>query len=152
MITAGYWSTYWYGGHIYGTEIARGLDVFALEPSDYITANEIAAASLKDADLTVNAQTQERVSWPDVPVVARAYMDQLQRSNVIDNGLVLQLNAALNQADGLLESNSSNSGLADEFAELAEEMENVGVDRSGRSRARYLSLASTLEGIAQQLR
>ena len=79
-------------------------------------------------------------------------MDQLQRSNVIDNGLVLQLNAALNQADGLLESNSSNSGLADEFAELAEEMENVGVDRSGRSRARYLSLASTLEGIAQQLR
>ena len=152
LITAGYWSTYWYGGHIYGTEIARGLDVFALEPSDFMTTNEIAAASLKDADLTVNAQTQERVTWPDVPVVARAYMDQLQRSNVIDSGLVLQLNAALDQADRLLGSNSSNRGLANDFAELAEEMEDLGIDRTGRSRARYLSLASTLEGIAEQLR
>ena len=152
LITAGYWSTYWYGGHIYGTEIARGLDVFSLEPSDFITANEIAAASLKDADLTVNAQTQQRVSWPDVPVVARAYMDQLQRSNVIDGGQVLQFNAALDQAEGLLSSNSSNSGLANELDELAEAMEGEGNDRSGRSRARYLSLAATLEGIAGQLR
>ncbi|GIT20882.1 MAG: hypothetical protein CM1200mP40_05640 [Gammaproteobacteria bacterium] len=152
LITAGYWSTYWYGGHIYGTEIARGLDVFSLEPSDFITANEIAAASLKDADLTVNAQTQQQVMWPDVPVVARAYMDQLQRSNVIAGGQVLQLNTALDQAEGLLSSNSSNSGLANELDELAEAMEDEGNDRNGRSRARYLSLATTLEGIAGQLR
>ena len=152
LITAGYWSTYWYGGHLYGTEIARGLDVFSLEPSDFITANEIAAASLKDADLTVNAQTQQQVMWPDVPVVARAYMDQLQRSNVIAGGQVLQLNTALDQAEGLLSSNSSNSGLANELDELAEAMEDEGNDRNGRSRARYLSLATTLEGIAGQLR
>ena len=152
LITAGYWSTYWYGGHIYGTEIARGLDVFSLEPSDFITANEIAAASLKDADLTVNAQTQQQVTWPDAPVVARAYMDQLQRSNVIAGGQVLQLNTALDQAEGLLSSNSSNSGLANELDELAEAMEDEGNDRNGRSRVRYLSLSTTLEGIAGQLR
>ncbi|NKB35395.1 MAG: DUF305 domain-containing protein [Pseudomonadales bacterium] len=152
LITAGYWSTYWYGGHIYGTEIARGLDVFALEPSDFITANEIAAASLKDENLTVNAQTQERVDWPDVPVVARAYIDQLLRSNVMADRYYLQLNAALEQAEGILSSNSNNRGLADELVELAESMEDEGNDRNGRSRARYLSLASTLEGIASQIR
>ncbi len=152
LITAGYWSTYWYGGHIYGTEIARGLDVFSLEPSDFITANEIAAASLKDADLTINAQTQQRVTWPDVPVVARAYMDQLQRSNVISGSQILQLSAALDQAERLLSSNSSNSGLANELDEFAETMEDEGNSRNGRSRGRYLSLATTLEGIAGQLR
>ena len=152
LITAGYWSTYWYGGHIYGTEIARGLDVFSLEPSDFITANEIAAASLKNADLTINAQTQQRVTWPDVPVVARAYMDQLQRSNVISGSQILQLSAALDQAERLLSSNSSNSGLANELDEFAETMEDEGNSRNGRSRGRYLSLATTLEGIAGQLR
>ncbi len=152
LITAGYWSTYWYGGHIYGTEIARGLDVFSLEPSDFITANEIAAASLKDADLTINAQTQQRVTWPDVPVVARAYMDQLQRSNVISSSQILQLSNALDQAERLLSSNSSNSGLANELDEFAETMEDEGNSRNGRSRGRYLSLATTLEGIAGQLR
>ncbi|MDH4065232.1 MAG: DUF305 domain-containing protein, partial [Acidobacteriota bacterium] len=30
LITGGYWSTYWYNGYIYGTEIARGIDVFRL--------------------------------------------------------------------------------------------------------------------------
>ena len=47
LITAGYWSTYWYNGRIYGTEISRGLDVFEMQPSDFLTENEIAAAFLK---------------------------------------------------------------------------------------------------------
>ena len=79
-------------------------------------------------------------------------MDQLQRSNVIAGGQVLQLNTALDQAEGLLSTNSSNSGLANELDELAEDMEDEGNDRNGRSRVRYLSLATTLEGIAGQLR
>ena len=60
LITAGYWSTYWYNGRIYGTEISRGLDVFEMQPSDFLTENEIAAASLEALKGTVNAQTQER--------------------------------------------------------------------------------------------
>ncbi|MEL7487557.1 MAG: DUF305 domain-containing protein, partial [Pseudomonadota bacterium] len=55
-ILGGYWSTYWYGGRIYGTEISRGLDVFALEPSEYLTANEIAAAALADQGGVFNPQ------------------------------------------------------------------------------------------------
>ena len=30
LITGGFWSTYWYNGHIYGAEIARGIDIFRL--------------------------------------------------------------------------------------------------------------------------
>ncbi|MEM1080935.1 MAG: DUF305 domain-containing protein, partial [Pseudomonadota bacterium] len=44
LVTGGYWSTYWYNGRIYGTEIVRGLDVFALTPSEYLSEHEIAAA------------------------------------------------------------------------------------------------------------
>ena len=45
LITGGYWSAYWYNGHIYGSEIDRGLDVFDLVPSGAITQNEIDAAN-----------------------------------------------------------------------------------------------------------
>jgi hypothetical protein len=70
--TAGYWSAYWYDGRIYATEIARGIDVFELEPSDYLTAEEIAAAKAAryEGDL-FNPQTQFPVTWPE-EVVQRA--------------------------------------------------------------------------------
>src|SRR3546814_18324547 len=61
----GYWSVYWYNGRIYATEIARGLDVFALEPSEFLSAEEIAAAGKARYPGNVfNPQTQTQVSWP----------------------------------------------------------------------------------------
>ncbi|MDE0507999.1 MAG: DUF305 domain-containing protein, partial [Gammaproteobacteria bacterium] len=80
LISGGYWSTYFYNGYIYGTEIARGLDVLQLQPSDFLTENEIAAASLPHGTVTFNAQQQTMFRWPAEPVVARAYLDQLARS------------------------------------------------------------------------
>ncbi len=64
LVTGGYWSAYWYKGRIYGTEITRGLDVFALEPSEFLTAEEIAAAEAADQGNTFNPQTQFPVTWP----------------------------------------------------------------------------------------
>ncbi|MGB5779022.1 MAG: hypothetical protein WBH10_08095, partial [Allopontixanthobacter sediminis] len=61
---------YYYRGRIYATEIARGLDVFALEPSEFLTAEEIAAAEAADQGSTFNPQTQYPVTWPDM-VTAR---------------------------------------------------------------------------------
>jgi hypothetical protein len=78
----GFWSSYWYNGYIYGTEILRGLDVFELKPSDQLSANEIAAAKLVRFDV-LNPQTQPRLSWPASFVVARAYIDQLRRNRDI---------------------------------------------------------------------
>ena len=152
LITGGYWSTYWYNGHIYGTEISRGLDVFVLQASDYLTENEIAAASLPELNGIVNAQTQEIVEWPAVPVVARAYMDQLQRENRLTANQASELSNALDRAEALLVGDNGNrrstvralNNLADDFSDVAG-------DFNGISGARYASLAETLEGIADSL-
>lgn len=71
LITGGYWSAYWYNGRIYGTEIARGLDVFKLEPSEFLTAEEIAAAEAANMGAVFNPQTQVPVTWP-ADVAAKA--------------------------------------------------------------------------------
>ena len=152
LITGGYWSTYWYNGHIYGTEISRGLDVFALQSSDYLTENEIAAASLPALNGIVNAQTQQIVKWPAVPVVARAYMDQLQRENRLTTSQAGELSDVLERAEALLGGGDGNrrstvralNTLADDFSEAAG-------DFNGISGVRYASLAETLEGIADSL-
>ncbi len=65
LVTGGYWSAYWYNGRIYATEIARGIDVFALEPSEYLTAEEIAAAEAAEMGNTFNPQTQVPVTWSE---------------------------------------------------------------------------------------
>lgn len=65
LVTGGYWSAYWYKGRIYATEIARGIDVFALEPSEFLTPEEIAAAEGAQYPGDVfNPQTQTQVTWP----------------------------------------------------------------------------------------
>lgn len=152
LITGGYWSTYWYNGHIYGTEISRGLDVFALQSSDYLTENEIAAASLPELNGIVNAQTQEIVEWPAVPVVARAYLDQLQRGNNIAAALAGELSDALDRAEALLAGGNGNRrSAARALNNLADDFSDVAGDYSGISGIRYASLAQTLEGIADSL-
>ena len=71
MVLGGYWSVYWYGGHIYGTEISRGIDVFALAPSEHLTEAEIAAArAAKYEDNRFNPQTQTRVTWDAAAIEA----------------------------------------------------------------------------------
>lgn len=71
LVTGGYWSAYWYNGRIYATEISRGLDVFALEPSEHLTAAEIAAAEAAVyADGLFNPQTQTQVTWPAEVIAA----------------------------------------------------------------------------------
>ncbi len=76
----GTWSAYWYNGYIYSSEIARGLDVLELAPSGLISRNEIEAAKLVRLDY-FNTQDQPKLTWPATFVVARAYVDQLERSN-----------------------------------------------------------------------
>jgi hypothetical protein len=80
LVSGGYWSAYWYNGHIYGSEMARGLDVFALRPSEHLTQNEIDAALLVQWD-EFNPQDQRLIEWPAAFVVARAYLDQLVRAD-----------------------------------------------------------------------
>ncbi|HJO11870.1 MAG TPA: DUF305 domain-containing protein, partial [Gammaproteobacteria bacterium] len=153
LVMGGYWSAYWFGGQIYATEIARGLDVFALTPSDYLTANEIAAASFQEADFILNAQQQQQQTWPAEPVVARAYLDQLLRSDVISTAQAQALTSALDRAADLLTNgNGSDSAAATQLETLAESLEQAGNGQSGTTRSRYLALANTVEDIAERLR
>ena len=67
LITGGYWSTYFYDGYIYGTEITRGLDVFKLVPSEFISAEEISAAAKAypaKGPRVFNPQQQVPMTWP----------------------------------------------------------------------------------------
>jgi hypothetical protein len=98
LTLAGFWSAYWYNGYIYGSEIGRGLDVLELKPSAMLSQNEI------DAARTVvftgsNPQTQDRLVWPASFVVARAYVDQLERGNGVVAGQVESIRASLGMAE-----------------------------------------------------
>lgn len=97
LVAAGYWSSYWYGQHIYGTESVRGLDILTLIPSDYLTANEIAAASLADQGGVFNPQQQFPVSWPASPILARAYLDQMRRAKTVEEAVALGIERALEE-------------------------------------------------------
>ena len=100
MVGAGSWSAYWYNGYIMSSEIARGLDIFALQPSGFISQNEIDAAKLVHFDF-LNVQDQPKLVWPASFMVARAYLDQLARSNSLAPDRVLAARTALARAEKL---------------------------------------------------
>ncbi len=144
----GYWSVYWYNGRIYGTEIARGLDVFTLQPSEHLTANEIAAAEMADEGGTVNPQQQFPVRWPAHPVVARAYLDQLARDNAMPAAMMDRITAAMDQATPLVESGGRDASLARQIRALADEVNASGADQTAK---RMAGLKETLSGIAARV-
>jgi hypothetical protein len=82
MGNGGSWSVYWYNGAIVSSEIARGLDIFELTPSPYLTQNEIDASKTVKLEY-YNVQGQPKFSWPNSFALARAYIDQLERAGAI---------------------------------------------------------------------
>jgi hypothetical protein len=68
LITGGFWSTYWYNGNIYGTEIARGLDIFKLLPASSSPRTRSRRRQVRSTEF--NAQHQQRISWAPTTVVA----------------------------------------------------------------------------------
>lgn len=104
LVLGGDWSAYWYNGHIYASEIARGLDVLELTPTKFLTQNEIDAA--KTVHMTeLNVQNQQKIEWPRNLTVAKAYVDQLERSQ----GLGTEQIAAVRQAIQSKDSGKLNS-------------------------------------------
>jgi hypothetical protein len=98
LVLGGEWSAYWYNGYIYGSEIARGLDVFELTPTKFLTQNEIdAAKSVRVSEL--NVQNQQKIEWPAQLVVAKAYLDQLSRSQALPAKQIASLQKAIQSAE-----------------------------------------------------
>lgn len=150
LVLGGYWSSYWYEGKIYATEIVRGIDVFALAPSEYLSENEIAAASIANQGRLFNPQQQFRVTWPAEPVVARAYIDQLERGGSLSAQQQTDIVRVLDRAEAKLEDGAEDERLADRIESLADSLARGSADSAtARRKAR---LASTMNAIAARLR
>ena len=151
LFTAGYWSTYWYNGHIYGTEIARGLDVFRLTASEFLTGNEIdAALSVKPG--IFNAQQQMRVTWTPNPAVAKAYLDQLTRNKAIGGERAAAVKTAIERADKVHSAKDRGAqAAAEQLKTLTGQLETDAAAATGRDAARLRALAATLSERAAAL-
>jgi hypothetical protein len=152
LYTGGYWSTYWYNGHIYGSEIARGIDVFRLTASEHLTQHEIdAAAQIKVSEF--NAQHQQRITWPSTSVVALAYVDQLTRSKALQPERISAIKTALTRADRIKSGKDKGAAAAVQQLEtLATQIESDASTASGTEAKRMHALAETLKGRTASLR
>jgi hypothetical protein len=141
LILAGPWSAYWYNGHIYSSEIARGLDILELTPTKYLTQNEIdAAKSVRVAEL--NVQSQQKIEWPRQLVVAKAYVDQLERSQALPANQIADLRQAIQKAESS-KLNRKEVGKLKGFAPSLEK--SAGQAKNGADAARMLGLAEILK-------
>lgn len=140
MYVGGSWSAYWMNGLIYSSEIARGLDVLKLLPSDQLSAAEIAAAeAIHQAE--INPQTQTRITWTDSPDVAESYVDQLSRSDAIEDAVEARVRTVIA---------GWRSGRADKRASaaLSRSLATVPEAASAADKARLTALSELLGRIA----
>jgi hypothetical protein len=140
MASGGTWSVYWYNGVMVSSEIARGLDVVELTPSGLISQNEIDAAKSVHFDY-LNAQGQPKLVWPPSFALARAYVDQLARSNGLASGRIFSVRQALSNAES-----SSGAQRHDELTQLATQLD--GDASSAGDAAKVRTLAGAVRGLA----
>ena len=141
LVLGGDWSAYWYNGYIYASEIARGLDVFELMPTKLLTQNEIdAAKTVRVSEL--NVQNQQKIEWPAQLVVAKAYLDQLWRSQALPADQVAALQKAIQSA----ESSHMSKGKVAKLKSMAPSLEkSAATAKSPANSARLHGLADILK-------
>jgi hypothetical protein len=140
----GSWGAYWWNGLIYSSELDRGFDILALEPSDQLSANEIAAAKLVRLE-QYNPQSQPKIEWPAAFPVVRSYLDQLVR----DNGLAAARTTAIGRA---LDAAEKESGARRRTA-LTALARQVTRDASGaKDAARVRAMAGAITALARASR
>lgn len=133
MAMGGSWSVYWYNGAIVSSEIARGLDIFELKPSAFISQNEIDAARSVHLDY-LNAQGQPKYVWPASFSLARAYVDQLERSNGLAANRVSDVRESLASAE-----NASGAKRQEALSQLATQLASDANGASDAAKVRKLA-------------
>jgi hypothetical protein len=152
MLSGGYWSTYWYNGNLYGAEMARGIDVFRLKPSELLSQNEIDAA-MQFRLQEFNSQNQPKVTWPASSAVAKAYLDQLNRTKGISTQRAKTITDVLSKADQLRTGKEgSAAGTLTALDAAAAQVEGDAKAASGVDQKRLNALADTLRKRAASLR
>jgi len=145
----GSWSAYWYNGNIYSSEIARGLDVFELTPSGLISRNEIEAAKLVHLDY-FNTQDQPKLTWAASFTLARAYVDQLERSNGLSAERLKAVRQSLDRAE-----KAKNDARRDALTQLATTLRQDAASSTDQAKVQKLAavvtdLANAAQGNAAQ--
>jgi hypothetical protein len=138
LADGGSWSAYWYNGRIYSSEIARGLDILELTPTENLSQNEIDAAKTVQVS-ELNVQNQQKLVWPRKLVVAKAYLDQLERSGGLSSEQIGSLREAIKKA----ESSSSELKKLKGFASSVEK--NARQAKNSADSARLTALAEILK-------
>ncbi len=139
MGNGGSWSVYWYNGVMVSSEISRGLDIFELKPSAFISQNEIDAAKSVRMEY-LNTQGQQKLVWPASLGLARAYLDQLERSKGLEAGKISDIREALTRAE-----KASGTEQRDALTQLAAQLEE---DMSGPKDAAKVRMVA---GVVRQL-
>ena len=143
LVNAGSWSAYWRNGMIVSSEIGRGLDILELTPSALLSQNEIDAAKLVQV-AQQNVQDQQRITWPASPVVARAYLDQLERSGLT----AAQVSEA---RTGLANAEKAPAGARKQaFTRLAAQLDGLAAKSGDPAKVR--ALAAVVTGLANAKR
>ncbi|MEX1257961.1 MAG: hypothetical protein WEG36_10110 [Gemmatimonadota bacterium] len=147
LMLGGYWSTYWYNGFIYGSEIARGLDVLRLAPGEFLTQNELDAANLVRQD-EFNPQNQPHLAWPAAFPVARAYLDQLIRAEGVPTVRAEEIAAELARIEAMGDGEAKRSQLANLAIGLWEDARRVDEGAVEGDEARIRALAGAILDLA----
>ncbi|HMI55036.1 MAG TPA: hypothetical protein VK494_02510 [Gemmatimonadaceae bacterium] len=132
---SGSWSAYWYNGVIVSSEITRGLDIFELTPSAFISQNEIDAAKTVHFDY-YNTQGQQQFVWPPTFALARAYVDQLERSNGLAARRISAVRQSLTDAE-----RASGTQRQSALSALAAQLDGEASGSSDASKVRALATA-----------
>lgn len=141
LFLGGDWSAYWYNGYIYGSEIARGLDIFELTPTESLSQNEIDAAKAFQVS-ELNVQNQQKMVFPNKLVVAKAYIDQLERSKSLPAVQITNLRQAIQNA----ESSNLSSNDAGKLKGLAASVEKAAkLNKNAADLVRLKGLAEILK-------
>ena len=141
LMLGGDWSAYWYNGYIYGSEIARGLDIFELTPTQFLTQNEIDAAKTVHFS-ELNVQNQQKLEWTSKLIVAKAYVDQLSRSQALPSDKITALQSAIQRAENSHMSKGELSKLKSMASSLKKEADSA---KSQADSKRLRALADILE-------
>jgi LVIVD repeat len=120
LVFGGFWSTYWYNGVTYGSELARNFDVMGLTPTSQISANEIAAAREVQWD-RLNVQSQQRITWDPSFNVVRSYRDQLVREGNIDARTLQQVDKFVDRAEEFNDRGDTSSA-SDQLHAIAQQL------------------------------
>jgi hypothetical protein len=138
-VLGGLWSTYWYNGETYGSEIFRGFDVFSLKPTAQLSQNEIDAAREVQVE-RLNVQHQDEITWEPSFAVVRSFADQLVRAGTVNARIRKQINKFVDRAEGFSESGQTEAA-RQQLHELAGQLEGAQFDAL---RGAVLDLANSL--------